>query len=112
MGTTLREACRAEADLAPGKKGYIYSLQALEKRTGARISRLPVSIRGVLESVLRNCDGKMVLEDNVRDLARWKATPPRRSESPYVVGRVVLDCVAGIPLVGDLTAMRKAMGRS
>jgi aconitate hydratase A / 2-methylisocitrate dehydratase len=111
METTLRDACRTEVELAPGKKGYIYSLRALEKRTGARISRLPVSIRIVLESLLRNCDGRIVLEENVLDLARWQTNAQRTTEIPYVVGRVVLNCVAGIPLLGDLTAMRNAMGR-
>ena len=108
MSANLRDACKVQADLGPGNTGYIYSLTALEKRTGARVSRLPVSIRIVLESLIRNCDGKMVLEDNVLDLARWQPNAPRTAEIPYVVGRVVLNCVAGIPLLGDLTAMRGA----
>src|SRR5262245_35944737 len=111
MSTPLRDVCKTEVELAPGTKGTVYSLPALEKATGARISRLPVSIRVVLESLLRNCDGKLVLEENVLDLARWQPAAPRTTEIPYIVGRVVLNCVAGIPLLGDLTAMRNAMAR-
>src|SRR6185295_16907691 len=111
MSTALRDRCRTEIELAPGEKGFIYSLPALEELTGARISRLPISIRIVLESVLRNCDGKMVLEENVLDLARWQPNAQRTTEIPFIVGRVVLNCMAGIPLLGDLTAMRGAMSR-
>jgi aconitate hydratase len=111
MSASLHSLCRIEADLGPGKKGYLYSLPALEQRGAVRISRLPVSIRVVLESLLRNCDGKMVTEEHVRDLAGWQPNAPRTTEIPFVVGRVVLNCMAGIPLLGDLTAMRGAMSR-
>jgi aconitate hydratase A / 2-methylisocitrate dehydratase len=111
MSTTLRDACRLEAQLGPGKKGHIYSLPALEKQTGVRISRLPVSIRVVLESLLRNSDGRTVTDGHVLDLARWQPNAPRSTEIPFVVGRVVLNCAAGIPLLGDLTAMRGAIKR-
>src|SRR5687767_1621571 len=111
MTTSLHDTCRIEADLGPGKMGHIYSLHALEKQTGARISRLPISIRVVLESLLRNCDGQAVAEEHVLDLARWQPNAPRTTEIPFVVGRVVLNCAAGIPLLGDLTAMRGAMTR-
>ena len=111
MTTPLKEACKIEADLGPAGKGYVYSLKALEERGAGRISRLPISIRVVLESLLRNCDGKTVLEEHVLDLARWQPNAPRTTEIPFVVGRVVLNCAAGIPLLGDLTAMRGAMTR-
>lgn len=111
MDTPLKLACRIEADLGPAGKGYVYSLPALEQRGTGRISRLPVSIRIVLESLLRNCDGKTVLEEHVLDLACWQPNVPRTTEIPFVVGRVVLNCAAGIPLLGDLTAMRNAIGR-
>src|SRR6202008_1708544 len=62
-------------------------------------------------SILRNCDGKTVLEENVLDLARWQPNAPRSTEIPFIVGRVVLNCMAGIPLLGDLTAMRGAITR-
>ena len=75
------------------------------------ISRLPVSIRLVLESVLRNCDGKKVSEANVRELANWKATGTRTAEIPFVVARIVLQDFTGVPLLVDLAAMRSAVAR-
>jgi aconitate hydratase len=112
MNDSLHKACRTEADLGSGKKALIYSLPALAERTGAPISRLPVSIRVVLESLLRNGDGRIVTDEHVLDLARWRPDAPRTAEIPFVVGRVVLNCMAGIPLLGDLTAMRGAMSRN
>jgi len=111
METPLKLACRIEADFGPSGKGHWYSLPALEGRGAGRISRLPVSIRIVLESLLRNCDGRTVNEEHVLDLARWQPNAPRTTEIPFVVGRVVLNCAAGIPLLGDLTAMRGAIRR-
>ena len=108
---SLSEACRQQVELGAGNKGTIYSLPALEKQAGIPVSRLPISIRVVLESLLRNCDGSTVTEEHVRDLANWKPNAPRTTEIPFIVGRVVLNCMAGIPLLGDLTAMRGAMGR-
>ncbi|HOX90600.1 MAG TPA: aconitate hydratase AcnA [Burkholderiaceae bacterium] len=96
------------------KKGKFYSLPALEKAGVGPVSRLPVSIRIVLESVLRNCDGKKVAEANVRELANWKAAADRTAEIPFVVSRVVLQDFTGVPLLADLAAMRtvaKDMGR-
>ncbi len=89
-----------------GKTGKFYSLPALEQSLGAKISRLPVSIRVVLESVLRNCDGKKVTEEHVRQLASWGATAERVDEIPFVVARVVLQDFTGVPLLADLAAMR------
>ena len=89
-----------------GKKGQFYSLPALEKSLGAKISRLPVSIRVVLESVLRNCDGKKVTEEHVKQLANWAPTGDRTDEIPFVVARVVLQDFTGVPLLADLAAMR------
>ena len=76
-----------------------------------RVARLPVSLRIVLESLLRNCDEQKVLAAHVHDLAGWQPDAPRATEIPFVVGRIVLNCAAGIPLLGDLTAMRGAMQR-
>ncbi|HEX8603368.1 MAG TPA: aconitate hydratase AcnA [Pseudoduganella sp.] len=87
-------------------KGKLYSLPALEQALGAKISRLPVSIRVVLESVLRNCDGKKVTEEHVRQLANWAPTADRTDEIPFVVARVVLQDFTGVPLLADLAAMR------
>jgi aconitate hydratase len=89
-----------------GKTGKFYSLPALEKAGIGKISRLPVSIRIVLESVLRNCDGKKVTEGHVRQLARWKPNAPRTDEIPFIVARIVLQDFTGVPLLADLAAMR------
>src|SRR6516162_10039180 len=91
---------------ASGKTGKLYSLPALEKASVGKISRLPVSIRIVLESVLRNCDGKKVTEEHVRQLANWKAKGARADEIPFVVARIVLQDFTGVPLLADLAAMR------
>ncbi|MET3105529.1 aconitate hydratase [Oxalobacteraceae bacterium GrIS 1.18] len=93
------------------KKGKFYSLPALEKTLGTKISRLPVSIRIVLESVLRNCDGKKVTEEHVKQLANWGATAARNDEIPFVVSRVVLQDFTGVPLLADLAAMRNVAAK-
>src|SRR5690348_10268769 len=87
-------------------KGKLHSLPALEQELGVNLSRLPLSIRIVLESVLRNCDGKKVTEDHVRELANWAPNAPRTDEIPFVVARVVLQDFTGVPLLADLAAMR------
>ncbi len=92
----------------PLNKGSFYSLPALEEAGVGKISRLPVSIRIVLESVLRNCDGKKITETHVRELANWKANAPRQEEIPFVVARIVLQDFTGVPLLADLAAMRTA----
>ena len=93
---------------ANGKR--FYSLPALEQ-AGFPIARLPVSIRLVLEAVLRNCDGQRVLESNIRELAAWKPTEPRTAEIPFVVARIVLQDFTGVPLLVDLAAMRSAVAK-
>ncbi|RJG00447.1 aconitate hydratase AcnA [Noviherbaspirillum sedimenti] len=95
-----------EFPISGSKKGQFYSLPALGKKLGVDISRLPVSIRIVLESVLRNCDGKKVTEEHVRQLAGWAPTAERTDEIPFVVSRVVLQDFTGVPLLADLAAMR------
>src|SRR5919205_694213 len=95
-----------EFKISNSRKGKFHSLPALEKTLGVNISRLPVSIRIVLESVLRNCDGKKVTEEHVRQLANWSPTAPRTEEIPFVVARVVLQDFTGVPLLADLAAMR------
>ena len=90
---------------ASGKEGRLFSLPALDKQFPG-VNRLPVSIRIVLESVLRNCDGKKVTEEHVRQLAGWKANAERTAEVPFVVARVVLQDFTGVPLLADLAAMR------
>jgi aconitate hydratase len=88
------------------KHGKFYSLPALGKTLGLKIERLPVSIRIVLESVLRNCDGKKVTEEHVRELANWRPAAQRMEEIPFVVARIVLQDFTGVPLLVDLAAMR------
>ena len=90
---------------ASGKTGKFYSLPALAKEF-PRISRLPVSMRIVLESVLRNCDGKRVTAEHVAELANWQPNASRTQEIPFVVSRVVLQDFTGVPLLADLAAMR------
>ncbi|HVV73905.1 MAG TPA: aconitate hydratase AcnA, partial [Verrucomicrobiae bacterium] len=98
-------------DLGDGSQGQFYSLPALERAGLGPVSRLPVSIRLVLESVLRNCDGKRVSEQNVRDLAAWQPKAARTQEIPFVVARIVLQDFTGVPLLVDLAAMRSAVAR-
>ena len=101
-------------DAAPNRNAYYYALNALEAAGVGRISRLPVSIRIVLESVLRNCDGRKVTEAHVRELANWAPNAQRTAEIPFIVARVVLQDFTGVPLLCDLAAMRNVaadMGR-
>src|SRR5512140_2732947 len=100
-----------EFKLASGKTGRFYSLPALETAGLGKISRLPVSIRIVLESVLRNVDGQKVNERDVRSLANWKAKAPAQEEIPFIVARIVLQDFTGVPLLVDLAAMRSAVAR-
>jgi aconitate hydratase len=93
------------------KRARFYSLPALEEAGIAPISRLPVSLRIVLESVLRNCDGKKVTEEDVTTLARWNAKHPAEEEIPFVVARIVLQDFTGVPLLVDLAAMRGAVAQ-
>ncbi|RYF29111.1 MAG: aconitate hydratase, partial [Comamonadaceae bacterium] len=86
---------------ASGKAGKFYSLPALAKEF-PKINRLPVSMRIVLESVLRNCDGKKVSAQAVRQVANWFPNADRTEEIPFVVARVVLQDFTGVPLLADL----------
>src|SRR5271155_2447203 len=95
-------------DSGNGQKATLYSLPALEKAGVGAISKLPISIRLVLESVLRNFDGKKVSETNVRELAQWQPNAPRTQEIPFIVARIVLQDFTGVPLLVDLAAMRSA----
>ncbi|HRH17166.1 MAG TPA: aconitase family protein, partial [Aquabacterium sp.] len=88
-----------------GKSLQFYSLPELAK-TWPAVHTLPVSIRIVLESVLRNCDGHKVTAEHVRQLAHWQPVAPRTDEIPFVVSRVVLQDFTGVPLLADLAAMR------
>ena len=94
-----------------GGEGSYYSLPALEKQGFDNLSRLPVSIRIVLESLLRNFDGKKVTESDVRNLANYNAADPGEYEIPFTVARIVLQDFTGVPLLVDLAAMRSAVDR-
>ncbi|GLR13056.1 aconitate hydratase [Chitinimonas prasina] len=97
--------------LSSGIQLQYYSLPALEAAGVGPIRQLPVSIRLVLEAVLRHCDGKKVAEEHVRQLANWGASAPRVDEIPFVVARVVLQDFTGVPLLADLAAMRNVAAR-
>ncbi|MDG0852727.1 aconitate hydratase AcnA [Roseateles puraquae] len=94
-----------EFQTASGKSGRFFSLPRLAQ-SHPNVARLPVSLRIVLESVLRNCDGKKVTPEHVAQLAGWQPTAPRVDEIPFVVARVVLQDFTGVPLLADLAAMR------
>ncbi|MDQ2799129.1 MAG: aconitase family protein, partial [Armatimonadota bacterium] len=94
-----------------GQTGQFYSLPQLEKAEVGPISKLPVCLRIVLESVLRNYDNKRVREADVCELANWKPNAERTAEIPFVVARVVLQDFTGVPLLVDLAAMRSTVAR-
>ncbi|HEX3817274.1 MAG TPA: aconitase family protein, partial [Chthoniobacterales bacterium] len=98
-------------DAGLGREGFFHSLPALEEQGLGKISRLPICVRIVLESVLRNCDGKKVTRQSVETLAKWNAKKPANEEIPFVVARIVLQDFTGVPLVVDLAAMRSAVAR-
>jgi len=102
----------SEFDLGNGEKGRFYSLPKLEEAGVGPVSKLPVSIRVVLESVLRNVDGKKITEDDVRTLANWSCNSERTEEIPFMVARVLLQDFTGVPLLVDLAAMRSAASRN
>ena len=98
---------QCEKTFTAGDKQYTYySLPELQKASGANISRLPVCLRIVLESLLRNCDEKRIMSQHVNALANWQPIGKRESEVPFVVSRVILQDFTGVPLLADLAAMR------
>src|SRR5512145_1187805 len=102
---------RQRLQLPAGALGTYFSLPLLEKTGVAAISRLPISLRILLESVLRNLDGHRIRDEDVEALARWQPGAARTAEVPFVVGRVLLQDFTGVPLLVDLAAMRSAMAR-
>jgi aconitate hydratase len=88
-----------------------YSLPDLEKRLGTSLSRLPVSLRILVESVLRQLDGRLVRDEDIEALVHWQPKAVRTAEVPFVVGRVLLQDFTGVPLLVDLAAMRSAVAR-
>ncbi|QQY08433.1 MAG: aconitate hydratase AcnA [Candidatus Xiphinematobacter sp.] len=104
---TLEKFCTGYDD----REGWMYSLPALERSGVGRISRLPISIRVILESVLRNWDGARISDRDVLALANWDARSPNLVEIPFVVSRIILQDFTGVPLLVDLAAMRGAVQR-
>lgn len=96
-------------EIPGGGEGYFYSLPALAEGGHPGINRMPVSLRIVLESLLRNCDGMRVTERDVENLASWKAGQAHDFEIPFTVGRIILQDLTGVPLLVDLAAMRAAV---
>src|SRR5437763_16450984 len=94
-----------------GREAFFYSLPVLEERGIGKISRLPISIRIVLESMLRNCDGQKVQRKDVEALAKWNAKSPANEEITFVVAGIVLQDFTRVLLVVDLAAMRRAEKR-
>jgi aconitate hydratase len=101
----------ATFEASPGVPGTLVSLPELERRGFGPISRLPVSLRIVLESLARHLDGRRVTEEDVRALARWDPRAERTREIPFFVARVLLQDFTGVPLLVDLAAMRAAVAR-
>jgi aconitate hydratase len=97
--------------VAGNETGEFYSLPQLEKEGVGAVSKLPFSIRILLESVLRNCDGKRIREEDVAKLANWQPNSARNAEIPFQVARILLQDFTGVPLLVDLAAMRSAVAR-
>jgi aconitate hydratase len=95
----------------PHGPATLYSLPSLEKSGVGAISRLPVSIRILLESLLRNFDGRLTTEDDISALAGWNPVRPAGRELPFRPARVILQDFTGVPAVVDLASMRAAMKR-
>jgi len=111
MGKTQNNfAARATLETASGP-AVIYRLDSLEKAGHSGVSRLPFSIKVLLESLLRNLDGTLVTEEDVISLAQWNAKAPASREVPFKPARVILQDFTGVPAVVDLAAMRAAMKR-
>ncbi len=90
------------------KQGKYYSLPVLAERLPS-VKRLPICVRIILESLLRNCDGKRVGLEDVIQLAKWKCKQPQEGDVPFIVSRVILQDFTGVPLLVDLAAMRDAV---
>ena len=100
-----------EFTTSSGRQIQFYSLPALQKTlgSGVKISRLPISIRILLESLLRNKDGKAISDSDIKLLASWNASKPADKEIPFKVGRVIMQDLTGVPALVDLAAMRDAV---
>ncbi len=95
----------------PDGTAHAYALESLEKAGLGSISRMPYSIKVLLEAVVRNCDGETVTEDDIKTLAGWQASNPGNGEVPFLPARVILQDFTGVPAVVDLAAMRSTLER-
>src|SRR5437763_3730293 len=112
MATNVFDPYKARDSVNTGKgTAGIYRLERLEKQGLGAVSKLPFSIRVLVEAVLRNCDGYLVTENDVKALASWNAAAPAKAEIPFTPARVVLQDFTGVPCVVGLAAMRSAMKR-
>ncbi len=111
MSSTLVQDVLDEFELSSGKTIHFYSLPGLQKQLGAKanISRLPISIRILLESLLRNKDGKTVTQEDIERLAEWNPKHPAEKEIPFKVSRVLMQDLTGVPAIVDLAALRDAV---
>ncbi len=100
---------RTELTFGTGQKAHYYRLAKLEELGLGNVSRLPFSIKILIESVLRNCDDFAYTQEHVKKLAAWKPVEAEREETPYMPARVVLQDFTGVPAVVDLAAMRDAV---
>jgi aconitate hydratase len=105
----MQDAFNTLSFLNREENSQYYSLPKLEQALNKPLSRLPISIRILLESLLRNCDGKSVKKEDVELLAAWNATNPSKKDIPFIVSRVILQDFTGVPLLADLAAMRDAV---
>jgi len=106
--SSRQDTFQALKSLGSHKKHLYYSLQALEDQKIATLDRFPISLRILLESLLRHCDGKRVTKEDVLKLCQWKGNVKQEGEIPFVVARVLLQDFTGVPLLVDLAAMRDA----
>ena len=104
----LTDNFRTNFLIRDGREGQLFSLPKLEHEGVGPVSKLPVCLRIVLESLMRNCDGQRVTANHVKTLANWSPNAPRSEEIPFVVSRVILQDFTGVPLLADLAAMREA----
>ncbi|MCB0155077.1 MAG: aconitate hydratase, partial [Anaerolineae bacterium] len=112
MANATKNSMGARATFETGSgPAFIYRLDKLEKDGLGNISRLPFSIKVLLEAVLREVDGFIVTEADVQKLAAWNAAAPAEDEIPFKPARVILQDFTGVPAVVDLAAMRSAMAR-
>jgi len=110
-GASVADGCVRSFSLAPGLAGCLFSLPALAAAGYPGVRRLPVSLRIILESLLRNCDGRKITFEHVRELAGWQPNAARTREIPFLPARIVLQDFTGVPLLCDLAAMRSVAAR-